>query len=423
MTVKFYVYKYKKDKDDYAPFEVQICANNTKAKFTLSHKVKYFLWDNKKQSFSADAIYVLTNLKDFSKVDMKTGEKTPLESKFQVSKMVSYEQILKHLEAVRLKLYDCENKLLELGYSINAQIVKEMYQGKIKGKQHGFTAYYQSFLEVKKQRIGKGIKLDTYKKYEYAFNHFKKFLKKRYKRDDIQLMEINITMIEAFFSYLLDAVPMKNNSAVGVTKKLKAVINQAFNDGTIQSNPMSNFKTSLDDTEIIYLTKEEVSRIYHKDIENERLGKIRDLFVFSCFTALSYVDQKKLEKKHIKRDGDNVYILMERNKTDVPATIPLLPEALEILEKYNYKLPVPSNQKYNAYLKELQDICNIKTELHTHICRHTCATLMLNNGVPLTTVSKILGHSKTKETEKTYAKFLPSTIISDVNNVAHKLRL
>jgi site-specific recombinase XerD len=303
--------------------------------------------------------------------------------------------------------------------------VKDMFFGKIKGKQHSLTAYYTAFLETKEKRVGKEIVKDTYQKYETALKHFKNFIKKKYKRDDIQLMEINLSMIEAFFSYLLNDVPMSNDSAVGYIKKLKAVLSQAHHDRVIESNPMYNFKTHLEPKEIIFLTKEEISTIYRKEIENKRIERVRDVFIFACYTALSFIDQKKFDAKNdIKKDDKGKpYILKNRQKTGVPATVPLLPIAKEILEKYNYKLPILSNQKYNTYLKEIQDICNIKTTLHINLCRPTCATLLLNAGVPLLTVSHVLGHANTKLTEKTYAKFLPKTIIDDVNNATDKLQL
>jgi len=422
MNINFYVNKYKKDKDDNAPFEVTITANGTRSRFTLKHKVKYYVWNNKKQEF---VFKDPTRLKNFKAINIITNQEEDIESKFKVSDIATYGQILKHLEVVKTKLYDSENKLLELGYSVDAPTIKAMFFGKIKGKQHSFTVYCKEFLEIKKKRVGKGITNDTYKRYETALNHFKNFIRKKHSRDDIQLREINLSMIEAFFSYLLDDVPMKNNSAVGNIKKLNSVLLRAQYDKIIETNPMYDFHTHIDETEFVYLTKEEVSTIYRKKIEIERLKKVRDCFVFSCFTALSFIDQKKLDKKKdIQKDASgNLYILKDRQKTGVPATIPLLPIAIEILEKYNYRMPVPSNQNYNAYLKEIQDICNIKKNLHTHLCRHTCATLLLNYGVPMQTISQVLGHSSVKETEKTYAKFLPSTIIEDVNSVAGKMEL
>lgn len=425
MQVNFYVQNYKKGSDGKAPFEVVITANGTRAKFTLKHKLPPDQWDNKKQKFHNNYYVAIENhIGKFLDVDR---ENKPVynENLAPPYQNAVYIEILNHLNIVRTKLYEAENKLMLLGLAIDAQTIKDMYFGKIKGKQHSLTAYYTEFLETKSKRIGKEIVKDTYQKYATTLNHFQNFLKKKYKRQDIQLLEINLSITNAFFSYLLTDLNISNNSAVGYMKKLKAVLSQAQQDKIIETNPMDGFRTHLEKKDIVYLTKEELSTIYNKEIENERLRRVRDVFIFACYTGLSFVDLTNLDtKKHIKTDKEgNTYILKERTKTSVEARIPLLSTPKKILEKYHYNLPVLSNQKYNAYLKEIQDICNINKTLHSHLCRHTCATMLLNNGVSLLAVSKILGHANTKITEQTYAKLLPSTIMDEVNSVADKLQL
>ncbi|TFD96846.1 site-specific integrase [Dysgonomonas capnocytophagoides] len=430
MQVKFYVRASKKDKEGKAPFEVTITANGTRTTFQLKYKIEPELWNNEKQFFENALLLkkrgIRTSLTPFVKVlaDSKEALKP---SKFGPDIIMKGNAMLdSQLNIIKAKLLDCETKLMQLGLAIDAKTIKDMYLGKIKGKQHSLTGYYTDFLEIKKQRIGKDIVRDTYQKYETALNHFKTFLEKKHKRQDIQLQEINISMVNAFFSFMLNDLNISNNSAVGYMKKFKAVITNAKDDNLIETNPMSKFKTHLEKKEIIFLTKEELSKIYSKDFsENERLERVRDIFVFSCFTALSFADLVSFDaKKHIKQDKDgNPYIFKERTKTNVEAHIPLLDISKQILEKYYYNLPTLSNQKYNSYLKEIQDVCNIKKTLHSHLARHTCATLLLNNGVSLLTVSKILGHANTKITEQTYAKLLTTTIIEEVKGIEENLKL
>ena len=426
MKVNFYVFDYKKDNEGKAPFEVVITANSTRAKFTLKHRARIDEWDNKRQCFKNELKHLIEKssspeLKQILEKHEGNNIENHIDTSLTIGKINTV--ILHNLNAVRAKLYDAENKLMELGLGITAQAIKDMYMGKIKSKQYSLTSYFNDFLETKGKRVGKEIVRDTYQKYETTLKHFKNFLKAKYKRNDIQLTEINISIINAFFSYLLGI--MENNSATGYMKKLKAVLSLAHQDKIIETNPMDKFKTHIERKDIVYLTKDELSIIYKKEIENERLERVRDVFIFACFTGLSFIDLTNLDpKKHIKKDNQGkVCIFKERTKTSVEATIPLLPIAKEILEKYCYNLPVLSNQKYNAYLKEIQDICNIKKSLHSHICRHTCATMLLNNDVSLLTVSKILGHANTKITEQTYAKLLPSTIMDEINSVADKLQL
>jgi integrase len=175
--------------------------------------------------------------------------------------------------------------------------------------------------------------------------------------------------------------------------------------------------------EIQPLTIREINIIRKKKIEIERLAKIRDLFIFECYTGLAFTDLMSLNDLdfHIDECGHK-WIIKKRHKTNVVATIPLLPIALEILDKYNYQLPHMSNVKYNAYLKELGDICKIKKKLHSHLARHTWATLLLNGGMKMAFVAKCLGHSNSKITESTYAKVLPDKLFEEVKMVSDNLK-
>jgi integrase len=158
---------------------------------------------------------------------------------------------------------------------------------------------------------------------------------------------------------------------------------------------------------------------------------MRDIFVFSCYTGLAYADVKKLKRSEINTgvDGEQ-WIFSPRQKTDTPCPIPLLPVALQLLEKYAHYpkcinqdrvLPVLTNQKMNAYLKEIADLCGINKVLTFHLARHTFATtICLSNGVPMETVSKMLGHTNLKQTLH-YAKTLHSKIGADMASLRQKL--
>ena len=152
-------------------------------------------------------------------------------------------------------------------------------------------------------------------------------------------------------------------------------------------------------------------RIANKDFGIDRLNQVRDLFVFAANTALSYCDLTSIRRDDIQYEGDVMYLKKKRGKTGVTYILPLNDTAIELLKKYNYELPVISNQRYNSYLKEIADICGIKKTLTTHLARHTAATLMLNAGLSIEVVSKILGHSNTKMTQH-YAKLLDKTVIN-----------
>jgi site-specific recombinase XerD len=195
-------------------------------------------------------------------------------------------------------------------------------------------------------------------------------------------------------------------------------------NGWLNKDPFTNYKSKVKEVERVYLTEEEIQTIINKDFKIERVGMVRDIFVFSCFTGLAYIDVKQLTKNHIGLgiDGDK-WIFKNRQKTDTASKIPLLPMAQEIINKYENHpvcinedrlLPIFSNQKMNAYLKEIADICEINKDLTFHIARHTFATTVtLSNGVPLETVSKMLGHTSLKTTQH-YAKILDRKISEDM---------
>jgi site-specific recombinase XerD len=203
-------------------------------------------------------------------------------------------------------------------------------------------------------------------------------------------------------------------------------------NGWLNKDPFSNYKAKVKDVVRVCLTEEEIQTIINKDFKIERVAMVRDIFVFSCFTGLAYIDVKQLTKNNISLgiDGDK-WIFKNRQKTDTTSKIPLLPMAQEIINKYENHpvcinedrlLPILSNQKMNAYLKEIADLCEINKDLTFHIARHTFATtITLSNGVPLETVSKMLGHTSLKTTQH-YAKILDKKISEDMMILKSKFK-
>ena len=212
------------------------------------------------------------------------------------------------------------------------------------------------------------ININEMKKY---LRNLKNNIEEKYKLDDIDLTEINKSFIDGFEIYLRAKLDIQNNTTVNYLKNLRKILQIAFNDNIIPHNPFLAVKLHIEKTTVEYLTVTEVRRIYKKDFDNERLNNIKDCFIFCCMTGLAFIDAKSFSKDNIKTDENGKeWITINRSKTKILSQIPLLPIAKEILEKYNYKLPMTSNQKYNAYLKEIGDICAIKKKLHSHLARH-----------------------------------------------------
>lgn len=206
---------------------------------------------------------------------------------------------------------------------------------------------------------------------------------------------------------------------------LNSFILDAKKEGIMERNPYDTVKIDHgDDCDGLskYLTLEEFLKVKTAEMPSERLERVRDLFIFQCYTCLAYHDLHCFDPKKIQeKDGKRFYV-GKRGKTNIEFTIPILSEAQAILDKYDGKLPLLSNVKYNAYMKEVIEETGIKKNVTTHWARHTGATLLLNAGVPMQTVSKVCGHSSIKMTEKIYAKLLPETVVDAVYEVEDKLK-
>jgi site-specific recombinase XerD len=237
------------------------------------------------------------------------------------------------------------------------------------------------------------------------------------KNIDRPIEDLNTSFVNGFYAYLRHDIKQQHNTAIGYMKKLRTIFNMALNDNLISKSPFAGIKYSLEPVTPTFLTEDEISIIWNKEIDIKRLEQVRDIFVFCCMTGLAYIDCYNLTKEQILEDDQGIfYIKRKRQKTKVMATIPLNDVALTILEKYNFKLPILTNQKFNSYLKEIQDICSLKKNITCHVARHSAAVLLLNHGVSLNTVSKVLGHSNITMTQH-YAKLLDKTIINEIKGI------
>ena len=266
---------------------------------------------------------------------------------------------------------------------------------------------FSDYLSLARKKIGNGLTLGVYKKYELVRDRFFEHISSKK-----QVTEISHAVIAGFYADLTSKY--EDSTSGGMMTRLKTIIKFAISNGKLQKDPFADVRINKGEKEVEFLTESEIAVIRLKKMHSERLEKVRDLFLFQCFTGLAYVDLAELKPEdYQKNDLGQVYIRKKRSKTGVTFTTVLFEDAIKIAEKYNYELPVLSNQKYNTYLKEIQDICDIKKPLHTHIGRHTCATYLLNKGLSIDIVAKVLGHSNTKQT-KHYARLLDETVFEEI---------
>lgn len=334
------------------------------------------------------------------------------------------------LNAIRQNLMNVRADLQEQGKLITAEIVVNTHLGKIE-KQYTLIQIHDYHNEqYVKKLIGKDFALGTYGRYKASLDHVTRFLKYKYNVDDILLNDLSYSFATDYEFYLKTVRNCAHNTTIKYIKNLKAVINYAVKQEWIKFNPIERYKEKLEKVDKGYLTEDELNTIATKIIQNERIGEVRDVFVFCCYTGLGYSDVFKLTVDNIiiGIDGKK-QINLKRTKTDTIVKVPLLEPAVKILEKYQNHpmclytgrlLPVKSNQKQNAYLKEIAEICNCNKNLTTHIARHTFATLMLTLGISMESVSSMLGHTDIKTTQ-IYGKIIAQKVIKEMDGINNLL--
>ena len=269
----------------------------------------------------------------------------------------------------------------------------------------------RSFLQYYLERVSmRKMKHNTHKKMVTTYNHIVKFGKLKTFSD---FTPANIKN----FDYYLSECGLSKSSVYQQHKQLKWIINDAVSDGFIKQTPYLGMKIPRGKhKDPVFLLENEIESIKNHEFSDEKIEKVRDLYIFQCFTGLSYSDLADFKKSDIREIDGKKVLSSNRKKTDESFITLLLPDAEKILEKYDYVLPVISNQKYNDYLKVLASYVGINKRLTTHTARHTYATYLLNRGISIATVSRVMGHSKINQTQH-YAKLLGKTVIDEMSNL------
>ncbi len=338
----------------------------------------------------------------------------------------------RYIDTIRSKIYKIQDQLFANEELISAVKIKNIYNGKtVKHKM--LLKIFQNHNSQVDKLVGKDFAPGTAERYRTAKKHVEDFIKLEYGHDDIPVKGVDHKFITGLEYYLKTVRNCSHNTAIKYITNFKKIVRIAYANDWIDKDPFFNWKSKLKIVDREFLTKEEIEMMLEKELHTPRLEQVRDIFIFCCFTGLSYADVKKLTKNNLVKgiDGE-MWIKTFRTKTDTPSNIPLLPTAMEIIGKYrNHNdvidkevlLPVLSNQKSNAYLKEIADLSGITKNLTTHLARHTFATtITLSNGVPIESVSKMLGHKSLRTTQH-YAKILDRKVSEDMAILKSKLGL
>lgn len=336
-----------------------------------------------------------------------------------------------HLDSLIAKNSSIEKKLIAVDKDITAEVFNNVLTGKTE-KQRTLVPIFQNHNDqiealVKTEEYSPG----TLERYKTSLSHTKEFMKWKFNISDINIKDIDLAFVTDYDFYLRTLRKCSNNTTVKYIKNFKKIIQICLDNRWIVESPFVKYKGKIKEVERDFLTESEIETIYNKKFHCERLIQVRDIFIFCCFTGLAYIDVKQLTSDHIGIGIDgNKWIFKNRQKTDTSSKIPLLPIPEQIMAKYASHpkcineetiLPVLSNQKMNSYLKEIGDVCGIKTELTFHLARHSFATsITLTNGVPIESVSKMLGHTNIRTTQH-YAKVVDRKVSDDMAILKQKL--
>jgi site-specific recombinase XerD len=367
--------------------------------------------------------------------DNSTGKYIEPEKWSEGSKMKGTSEeariINSHLDELKNEVLDAERHF----YLKKEKIEYENMKNRLLGLDERIRTIVPIFQEHN-QRIKALIPTEEYSKgtwdrYETSLSHTIEFMEWKYNVSDMDVNKIDHAFIMDYDFYLRTERKCNNNTTVKYLKNFQKIINICLDNKWMADNPFTQCKHKINEVDIEFLTESEIQTIYLKRFVSERLSEVRDIFIFCCFTGLAYIDVKQLKENHtgIGIDGQK-WIFKKRQKTETSSHIPILPIAQEILDKYiNHPicinsgtlLPVKSNQKMNSYLKEIADVCGIDKNLTFHVARYTFATsVTLTNGIPIESVSKMLGHKSIRMTQH-YAKVTDRKVSDDMAILKQKL--
>lgn len=394
LSVLFIIKKAKLLKNGEAPVCMRITVNKRVAEVMIKRSIPVDLWNQKKEcSKGKDRVAIELN---------------------------------HYINTVRAKVLQIHRELEIDNKPITADIIKDCFYGRDK-VQRSLLEVYAEHNEKCRALIGKEYTESTVTKFDTSINRLKEYIRNCYHRDDIMLAELDGEFIRDFDFWLKTEKHCQNNSALKHLKNLKKVVRIALANDWIKKDPFYGIHFKQEEVNVEFLSREELDILMNKEFTIKRLEQVRDVFVFCCFTALAFVDVQQLSREHLIKDNNGaLWIRKAREKTNQMCNIPVLSIPQRILRKYednaecikkDVLLPVISNQRMNAYLKEIADLCGITKRLTTHVARHTAATIVfLANDVSMENVSKILGHSNIRMTQH-YAKVLDSSIMRDMANV------
>jgi len=401
LKIRFYLKQKTKGSDDYSLY-MRMLLSGKRTDISLSYSLKKNAWDDKN----------------------KTLKKGNPDYSFILNLTNKYRQ--------RAQEVYLEQVLRDLTNDVNILRQKITGTGKDISLIPTLLKMFDRIIDRKKSLAGQNNTVSTVQKYNCCKKHLESFIKKNFSSDDMKLSHISLQFIEDFELYLKTEAKCSHNTTMKYIRTLKTVFKTAWSYGYTDKDPFQKYKIRLEEVVRTYLSEKEIKNLLELDLTGNKLSRVRDWFLFSCFTGLAYIDLKNLCAKHIQLENGKYWIRTRRQKTNVKTNVPILDLPLQIIKRYcpdfecrngeDKIFRVISNQKINAYLKELAKYSGITKTLTFHLSRHTFATtITLNNGVPIESVSSMLGHKNIATTQH-YAKLLDKKLEEDMENLGARLK-
>lgn len=402
-------------------------------------KVIFYLKSGKDNKKGESPIFARISYHQQS-ITMSTG-KSILKERWQFTKnlrnilKLEKEKVLKNgLDLFQLNIEKKFNEMAKISPDISLLLVKDEFNGKTTIQSKGVSIV--EILEKHNAFFERKVNADerskaSFQKYGRSKELLVNFMKQQYQIEDLPSNEISSAFIynlESFLKYESDfkgKIGIKNNSMVKYMRMYKTACNYSIRMGLIDKNPFNLYDGKLNIKDAVFLTQNELDRIENKKFSIDRLERVKDIFLFSCYTGYAPVDASNLTESNIFQDSNDAFwIMTNRAKTAIRANVPILPPTMKIINKYKNLqiglIPQISNQKMNAYLKEIADLCGIDKNLTWYVARHTFATTVtLGNGVRIENVSAMMGHTNIKQTQH-YAKVLDVNVMEDMSKLKQK---
>ncbi|WP_299430546.1 site-specific integrase [uncultured Maribacter sp.] len=397
LSVLFYLNKAKTNKKGQCPIYCRITFKKKRKQFSIGQFVEPRYWHSKKQIF----------IKDYELSERLNSQLLLINQKIQNA------YLFLQVQNIEFTIEDILDKYIDKKIKKDANVV----------------SYFKQYLVLKKNLIDRDIKLATWKKFEYSCNHLESFIFLKFKKRDYPLSKLNSKFLIDFEYYLKTARNQKQVTVNKVIQRFRKPVRLAVLEGYLERDPFINHKPTRVKKEVVFLSVEELKILEQHEFIQPRLEVVNDLFIFCCYTGLAYNEMSNLCKVHIINAFDgNKWIKMKREKTNKFISVPLLPKAKYILDKYNSTneklLPAISNQKMNSYLKEIIEIVGISKRVTHHTARKTFAsTVLLYNDVPMEIVSELLGHSSIQITQDYYGKVVQKKVSKEMERLTKKISL